>query len=119
MNVFTAHIHPRKPPVMVPEGFSWGALFFGPVWLLFHGAWIAGAIAAALLVVACSLAPPALRPLLAFGLLLLLGFNGQDLRRWSLARGRFQLGHVVAARNADEAFLRLLDARTDLVGRSA
>ena len=76
-------------------------------------------IAAALLVLACTLAPPPARPLLAFGLLLLAAFNGQDLRRWSLARARYLLAHVVAARNRDEAFLRLLDARADLFGGSA
>ena len=34
MKIFTAHLHPRKPPVLVREAFSWGALLFGPLWLL-------------------------------------------------------------------------------------
>ena len=116
MRIYTAHIHSRKPPVLVREGFSWGALFFGPLWLLAHAAWIAGVIALALLVAICTLAPPPMRPVLALALFVLLGLNGQDLRRWSLSLRRFQLAHVVAARNREEAFLRLLANRTDLLG---
>ena len=119
MRIYTAHIHTRKSPVLVREGFSWGALFFGPLWLLAHAAWIAGLIALAVLVVICTAAPPSLRPVLAFVLFVLLGLNGQDLRRWSLALGRFELVHVVAARNREEAFLRLLANRTDLLGLAA
>jgi hypothetical protein len=119
MRIYTAHIHTRKPPVLVREGFSWGAFIFGPLFLLWHGAWSAGLIALAVLVVICTVAPPPLRPLLAFALFVVLGLTGQDLRRWSLSLGRFQLAHVVAARNRDEAFLRLLANRTDLIGLSA
>ena len=119
MRIYTAHIHTRKPPVLVREGFSWGAFFFGPLWLLGHGAWIAAVITFAILVVICTALPPPLRPVLAFAVFLVLGLTGQDLRRWSLSFGRFQLAHVVAARNRDEAFLRLLANRTDLIGLSA
>ena len=119
MRIYTAHIHSRKPPVLVREGFAWGGLLFGPLWLLRHRAWIAGVIALALLVITCTVPPPHLRPFLAFILFVLLGLFGNDLRRWSLGLGRFQLAHVVAARDPDEAFVRLLAARTDLAGLSA
>ena len=42
------------------------------------------------------------------------GLSGHDLRRWSLARRGFTLAEVVAARNAEGAFARLLDRRHDL-----
>ena len=119
MKVYTAHTHTRRPPVLVREAFSWGALFFGPLWLAWHRAWIAAALAAALVAIACTLAPPLLRPALAFGLFLLLGLFGNDLRRWSLGLRRFQLAHVVAARDPEEAFLRLHAHRPDLLGLSA
>ena len=118
MKIYTAHIHTKRLPVLVPEGFSWGAFFFGPLWLLRHGALVACALALALLVLICTVAPPPLRPTLAFVLFLLLGLFGHDLRRWSLRLGRFQLAHVVAAHTRDEAFLRLLSARPDLPGLS-
>ena len=114
MKLFTAHLHPAKPPVLVREGWSWWAFIFGPLWLLSHGAWIATALSVAVLI-ACTYAPPPLRPLLAFAVFWLLGLCGNDLRRWSLDLGRFRLAHVVAARNRDEAFLRLIDVRADLI----
>ena len=119
MRIYTAHTHPRKPPVLIPEAFSWAALFFGPLWLLRHGAWITGLVTLAMVVAICTAAPPGLRPPLAFALFVLLGMFGNDLRRWSLSRSRFQLAHIVAARSRDEAFLRLLAHRSDLVGLSA
>jgi hypothetical protein len=115
VTLFTAHLHPRKPPVLVREGWSWWAFIFGPLWLLLHGAVIAAALTVAALI-ACTYAPAPFRPLLAFAVFWLLGLCGNDLRRWSLGLGRFRLAHVVAARNRDEAFLRLLDARPDLAG---
>ena len=72
-----------------------------------------------LLALACTLAPPPLRPALAFLVVLLLGLFGNDLRRWSLGLHRFHLAHVVAARDPEEAFLRLHTHRPDLLGFSA
>ena len=115
MRTFTAHLHPRKAPVLVPEGFSWGALFFGPLWLLRHGAWLAAVLALAALALG-TLVPPALRPAATFGVLLMLGVLGNDIRRWALGLRRFQVAHVVAARTRDEAMLRLLSHRPDVRG---
>ncbi len=72
MRVWTVHVplpaddagggrrRPRRPgPVLVREGFSWGAFLFGPFWLLAHRLWlpallwfVAAPAAAALLVAA-------------------------------------------------------------------
>ena len=110
MRVYTAHVHARKPPILVPEGFTWGGFLFGPLWLLARGAWTLGVIALALLVALCLLAPPPLRPSLAFVLFLLLGLFGNDLRRWGLWLRGYDLEHVVAGRDQDEAFVRLFSA---------
>ena len=51
---WTAHTPVRaRHPVLVREGFSWGALLFGPLWLAVHRAWIAAvlALAASVLIV--------------------------------------------------------------------
>ncbi len=119
MRTYTAHLHPAQPPVLVPEAFSWGALFFGPLWLLRHGAWIAAALALAALVGAALAVPPPLRPEAAFAVLLVLATFGNDIRRWALGLQRFQLCHVVAGRSHDEALLRLLSYRADMRARVA
>ena len=42
MKIYTAHTRDDTAPVLVREGFSWGAFAFGPFWLLAQRAWIAG-----------------------------------------------------------------------------
>ena len=111
MRIYTAHLRPGRRPVLVPEGFSWGAFLFGPLWLIAHGAWIVAALLIAGLVLASTVW---FGPVAGFGLHLLAGLFGNDLRRWSLGLGRFELAHVVAGRSPDEAMLRLLSARGDL-----
>ena len=44
MKFWTAHIRTGAAPVLVREGFSWGALLFGPLWLAVHRAWIAAVL---------------------------------------------------------------------------
>lgn len=114
MTTYTVHLHDQKSPVLVPERFSWGALFLGPLWLLLQGVWIAAVLSGIILFLACTMPPPALRPLLAFGVMLLLGLLGHDLRRGSLALRCFELDGVVTGRNRDEALVRLLSHRAEL-----
>jgi hypothetical protein len=104
-------------PVMVPEGFSWLAAVFGPLWLLARGVWIAAIIALTAGLAIGALAPAELGGALGLLLAWLQGLFGHDLRRWSLERRGFALVQVVAARDEDAAFVRLLDARPDLAPR--
>ncbi len=113
MNAYTVHEKPTAAPVLVREAFSWGALLFGPLWLLSHRAWLA-ALAALVVFVAIGFAPPPWRGIPMAGAMILLGLIGRDLQRWSLARRGYALVHVVAGRNADEAYLRLMDHRDDV-----
>jgi hypothetical protein len=116
MKIYTALLKQDAEPVLVREGFAWGALFFGPVWLAAHRAWIAAAISLAAYVLIAALAPgPA--TILAGGLALLLGFTGHDLRRWALEHRGYLLAHVLAAGDRDDAFMRLLVQRPDLAAR--
>lgn len=112
MRVFTVHTPPagnvsagEVMPMLVPEGFSWAALLFGPLWLLAHRLWWP---AAALFV--ASLLLGFVSPWAAAGLQLLFAFEAEDVRRWLLARQGWQVAGVVAAADAGAATQRLLDA---------
>ncbi len=117
MRLYTALLKADAEPVLVREGFSWGALILGPVWLAAHRAWIAAAIslAACVLIAALFSAPTA--AILAAGLALILGFTGHDLRRWALENRGYLLVHVLAAASQDDALSRLLTHRPDLAKR--
>ncbi len=111
MKTWTAHTATGRPPVLVAEGFSWGALLFGPVWLAAEGAWLFAAIALALDVALAFFAPAWAMCVPAF----LLGLFGQDLRRMSLDMRGYNLVHVIAASTFDGALARLLARRPDLI----
>jgi hypothetical protein len=113
---WTAHIRYGAAPVLVREGFSWGALLFGPLWLAAHRAWIAAVLTLAATVLIVALARDDLATALLIALILLLGLSGNDLRRWSLDHHGYLLSHVVAAHNELEALASLLDRRPDLRG---
>lgn len=113
MRIYTAHLRHGQMPRLVREGFSLGACLFGPFWLLAHRAWIAGGIALVVLAALWALAlhwPGTTLPGVLLGAYALtLGLTGRDLCRWSLARRGFSEAYVVAARNAEAAFARLLE----------
>ncbi len=119
MRVFTSHLRPGAPPVLVREGFCWPAFWFGFLYLAAHRAWIAAGLnlAAFLLVLGLTRAAGTDAPLL--GLAVLQGLFAQDLRRWSLALHGLAAGPVVAAPDYDQAFARLLTERADLLASTA
>lgn len=114
MKIYTAHLRPRAAPVLVKDGFSWGALLFGCLWLFAWRAWIPAILALAAGVLIGALATDGARIALEFALAVLLGLIGRDLVGWSLARRGYTLVHIVAARDGDAALARLLTARPDL-----
>ena len=116
MRFWTAHIRAGAAPVLVREGFSWGALLFGPLWLAVHRAWIAAVLALAASVLIVVLAKADVAAALLATLMVLLGLSGHDLRRWSLDYRGFLLAQVVVARDEVDALARLLDRRPDLAG---
>jgi Protein of unknown function (DUF2628) len=117
LKFWTAHVRQGAAPVLVREGFSWGALFFGPLWLAAHRAWIAAILTVVAIVLILSLASDGISAVLMAGLVLLLGLSGQDLRRWSLDHRGYLLAQVIAAHNELGALERLLTRRPDLTGR--
>ena len=119
MRFWTAHVREGAAPLLVREGFSWGALIFGPLWLLAHRAWIPAVLAIAVGVAIGTLPAGAVRTALSIAYPLLLGFSGNDMRRFSLERRGYRLVNVVAARDAESAFARLLAGRPDLMAAIA
>jgi hypothetical protein len=117
VKIYTALLKSDAEPVLVKEGFSWGALFFGPLWLAAHRAWTAAAISLAAVVLITVLAPEPGRTILAAGVALILGLIGNDLRCWALENRGYLLVHVLAAGSSDDAFTRLLTYRPDLATR--
>jgi hypothetical protein len=116
LTFWTAHVRHGAAPVLVREGFSWGALFFGPLWLAARRAWVPAVLAAVASVLILFLAPDALSVALLSALILLLGLSGHDLHRWSLDHRGYLLAQVIAARNETEALQLLLGRRPDLRG---
>jgi hypothetical protein len=120
--IYTVHV-PRDAydPVaaaerarFVKDGFSWGAFFFGPFWLLWQRSIIG--LAAYLLLAAVLFGlhrvmgtSPMGLPLLYIMLALFIGFEGPALVRWSIDRRRYRCVDVVSALTREEAehqFLR-------------
>ncbi len=114
MTSYTAHLKPYCPPVLLREGWSWGAAIFGPLWLLAHRAWIPALLFAAIIVLVQLVAPAGLNLVVGLGLGVLSGLLGQDAVRWSLEQRDYLLAHVLVARDEESALARLLAVRTDL-----
>lgn len=124
MRIWTVHLpphagesagSPRPIPRLLPERFSWGAVVFGPLWLLARGLWVSAILWCAVAVAAVALLPPALVPPALGTLQLLLGFSAHDLRRAALQQRGWTLLQVVAAPDEDAALLRLIDAHPHLL----
>ena len=103
---------------VVPDGFSWHAFAYGPLWFLYHRLWIA-ALLVVLLVGATAAAGYALNLRPAAGLLVallvqvLIGLEASSLRRWTYARGGRPVRDALVARNAEEAEIKALTRWVD------
>jgi hypothetical protein len=118
VKIWTAHEKPHTSPILLREGFSFGALIFGPFWMAAHRAWLPAAATLLLAILILALTRPPASGILILGLAVLQGLTGRDLVRWSIARRGYLEANVVTGRNHDEAQARLLAERPDLVKRS-
>jgi len=115
VNAYAAHLKPHRPPLLVRDGWGWGAFVFGPLWLVAMRAWIPALLETAALALVFTLSPAwCWRPAL-LGLALINGLLGRDMVGWALGRQGYAVGHVVLAPDRDAALLRLFTARPDLV----
>jgi Protein of unknown function (DUF2628) len=118
MRVWTAHEKLFASLVLVPEGFSFGALFFAPIWFAVHRTWLPAVATVLLTLLILLLTTPPASIILILGLALLAGYSGRDLVRWSIRQRGFLETNVITGRNRYDAHARLLEARRDLVERS-
>jgi hypothetical protein len=119
MTFWTAHLAKNREPVLLRDGFSWGAFLFGPLWLLMHRAWIPAILSLVTLFVVVFRLPPAITGVAIPALMLLHGLSGNDMRSWALERRGYLLTHVLSARTEADAIARLLTARPDLIHEMA
>jgi predicted membrane chloride channel (bestrophin family) len=98
----------------VKEGFSWPAFVFTAAWLLYKRMWIVLVIAVAAQVLSSFAAERIGAPwwfasLAGFALSLLLGFEGNALYRWSLARGGYEEVGLASGAHIEDAEARFFD----------
>jgi hypothetical protein len=117
LRIFTVHLREEREPVLVPEGFAWGALFFGPLWLAAYSAWVPAALSLAATVLIIVFTHDGTAAVLIGALYFLLGLSGHDLRRWALTNRRYLLTQILAAPTEEQALGRLLDGRPDIRAR--
>ncbi|MEX2450854.1 MAG: DUF2628 domain-containing protein [Rhodospirillales bacterium] len=123
MRLYTIHIlgfehkarrDPDRNLVLVKEGFSWPAFLFSGLWALWNRMWLWGAVLiAANIAVGFGLkalgGDPTVHGLITFGVALIIGFIGNDLRRRSLSYKGYREFGVVAGGDMIEAERRFFD----------
>jgi hypothetical protein len=103
--------------VFARDGFSFWALLFGPLWLLWHRLWLALAgyiVITVGVAVALSLLHASAGTRFAVTLLiaLLMGFEAASLRRWTLSRRKWRQLDIVVADDEETAERRFFDRWT-------
>jgi len=112
-------VRPERPPVLVPEGFSfWGLVLGWPVFWRPHCLLVAALAGLSTLLIGL------LARWMPGGWVLLPAFHltialfGRDWRRWELGLAGHAPGPLVVASSRDEALRRLFAERPDLVVRA-
>ena len=113
MNLYTVHYRLEtenslsglaRDVVMVKDGFNWSALLFPSVWFLSKKMWLVFGVylviqAAILVIVFWGELPSEVLTITKVTGNLILGFEANNLQRWSLDRERFKERETVAARD--------------------
>lgn len=103
--------------VFVKDGFCWPGLFFPALWLICRGMWLVllGYLAVtAAIVIGSGLLGLSQDSTFALGLLtnLVIAFEGNDLRRWTLGRRGLRVVGLVSGRRLADAERRFLASLT-------
>jgi hypothetical protein len=125
MLIYTVH-EPGRPAqslderadgvVFVKEGFTLWGFLFGPLWLLFNGLWIECVLSvllsagAATLLIGFGLGQDQATGLANLLLMLVIGFEGNSLKRWRLDRKGYAFLASVAGKSFEECERRFFDA---------
>lgn len=120
LRLYTVHLPPPlsddTTPVLIKEGFSWGACVLGVIWTLWHKLWIETAALLALFLALgvisdfIDLTDPVETAIL-LAVAVLIGFGGNDWRRESYRRRGYRDAGVVSGPDAENALRRFLDLR--------
>lgn len=97
--------------IFVKEGFSTAAAAFSVLWALWNRMWV---VAAILLAISASISVAGyalgidqiVLPLAGLGVAVLLGFEAERLKAWSLVRAGHRESAIIAGGSLDEAELR-------------
>jgi hypothetical protein len=95
--------------VFVKDGFSWPALFFAVIWMIYRRMWLVLVLYVAVGLAAAFVAQRTGGDVAGFALVLahvLFALEANNLRRWTLERRGFRLVGVVEGRNIEEAEVR-------------
>ena len=108
----------QRPPypgsaVVLPDGFSFCAFLFGPLWFLFHGLWLSAVL---LVLVHMALAAgfqhfgaaEVYSGIASLAVSVLVGFNARDWWRLMLTRKGYRFEPVVLGRSLEQAELTLM-----------
>lgn len=103
--------------IFIKDGFCWPALVLPLVWPLWRGLWLVAAVVFAILVVVSAAVESGwLAPLtggvIEIAVALVMGFEGNNLRRWTKSgRGWREVGMVSGRRlaEAEQAFFRTFE----------
>lgn len=106
--------------IFVKEGFSWPAFFFPLIWLLYKRMWIVLAfyvVATTAMAILAETTPVSDDAVFLCNLAvsLILGLEGNDLYRWTLARRRYREQAVVIGSNQVTAEQRYFDAAANAI----
>lgn len=96
---------------LVPDGFSWTAFAFGPIWFFFHRLWIAGfGVLVLLLSIAFAGRLLGLTSVAGFFVTLLIailiGLEASSLQRWTYSRAGRPVRDAVMAGSLEEAEMK-------------
>ncbi len=120
LRLYTVHLPPPSSgdtvPVLIKEGFSWGAFLFNVIWTLWHRLWIESAALLALFLALGVISDyialtDSVETAIMVAVAVLIGFSGNDWRRESYRRRGYRDADVVSGPDPENALRRFLDLR--------
>jgi Protein of unknown function (DUF2628) len=120
MTVYTVHAQGQdvQDAAFVPEGFSWGAFVFAPLWLVWHRLWLAALLWCAAMGILFAL-PFGLsffaKEFAAFLIALLCGLEGRQWVRHKLMRQGKPVTDIVSGDTRDDAEIHFFHRWQDSV----
>ena len=112
MAIYTVHVEAGDTSAanarFIREGFSWGALIFGPLWLLAHRLWLAFLVCCLVLILNASLAyhlhlDNGAAMLLSTLSSVYIALEGNQLRRKNMERRGWPMVDIVSAEHSEAA----------------